>query len=272
MVRAHTLTADPSYEQYLEEQESNRVQQGDRIMVPLQEIGGQYRQNWMDACIEKADHRVMIARKGDVSTEQIRALEQHGKLAGWVKPASRGCLEKGWLKTGEGKRIKGRFEHFVWEKWDREKDNGKGSEDAGVVKVETMDTTGGIEAGKFLDPYQDPPTTSLQTYLRSLPSGQYYGLGMCLVATDGSLKLRRREREKETMGAGVAWQQEVAEHRDNHRRGTKGRRGKGIDSWNRGAQCEQQSGGQPVKHEGGTGSDNAGSQDSADGEGIGNSN
>ena len=95
------------------------------------------------------------------------------------------CLEKGWWKTGERKRIKGRFEHFVWEKRDREKDKGKGAEDAEVVEVETMDTAGGIEA---------------------LPSGQYYGLGKCLVATDGSLKLRRRERERETMGAGVAWQ------------------------------------------------------------------
>ena len=74
-------------------------------MVPLQEIGGQYRQSWMDACIEKADHWVMIARKGDVSTEQIRALEQHGKLAGRVKPASRGCLEKGWWKIGERKSV-----------------------------------------------------------------------------------------------------------------------------------------------------------------------
>jgi len=144
--RAHTFTADPSYEQYLKEHESNRVQQGDRIMVPLQEIGGQYRQSWMDACIEKADHWVMIARKGGVSTEQIRALEQHGKLAGRVKPASRGCLEKGWSKKGERKRIKGRFEHFVWEKRDREKDKGKEAEDAEVVELETMDTAGGIKA------------------------------------------------------------------------------------------------------------------------------
>ena len=87
----------------------------------------------------------MIARKGDVSTEQIRALEQHGKLAGRVKPASRGCLEKGWWKTGERKRIKGRFEHFVWEKREREKDKGKGAEDAEVVELETMDTAGGIK-------------------------------------------------------------------------------------------------------------------------------
>jgi ribonuclease HI len=207
------LTADPSYEQYLEEHESNRVQQGDRIMVPLLEIGGKYRQSWMDACIEKTDHWVMIARKGDISTEQIRALEQHGKLAGRVKPARRGCLEKGWWKTGERKRIKGRYEHFIWEKRDREKDKGKGAEDAEVVEVETMDTAGGIEAGKLWDQYLDPPTSSLQTYLRALPSGLYYGIGRCLVATDGSLKLRRRERERETMGAGVAWQQDVAEHR-----------------------------------------------------------
>ena len=66
-----------------------------------------------------------------------------------------------------------------------------------MVEVETMDTAGGIEAGKFWDPYLDPPTTSLQTYLKALPSAQYYGLGKCLVATDGSLKLRRPERERE---------------------------------------------------------------------------
>ena len=104
------LTADPSYEQYLEEHESNRVQQGDRIMVPLQEIGGQYRQSWMDACIEKADHWVMIARKGGVSTEQIRALEQHGKLAGRVKPASRGCLEM--VEDGREEEGKGQIRTF----------------------------------------------------------------------------------------------------------------------------------------------------------------
>jgi hypothetical protein len=40
MVRAHTLTADPSYERYLEETESDSVQEGDRILVSLQEIGG----------------------------------------------------------------------------------------------------------------------------------------------------------------------------------------------------------------------------------------
>ena len=76
-------------------------------MLPLQEIGGQYRHSWMDACIEKGDHWVMIARKGDVSTEQIRALEQHGKLAGRVKPASRGCLYNAWRRDS-GRRERGR--------------------------------------------------------------------------------------------------------------------------------------------------------------------
>ena len=39
-----------------------------------------------------------------------------------------------------------------------------------------------------------------------------------MIATDGSLRLRTREKERETMGAGVAWQQEAAEQRerDNH--------------------------------------------------------
>jgi hypothetical protein len=69
---------------------------------------------------------VVIARKRDISTEQTRALEQHGKLIGRVKPAHRKCLEKGWWKTGERKRVKGRHEHFVWERRVREQDNGAG--------------------------------------------------------------------------------------------------------------------------------------------------
>jgi hypothetical protein len=63
MVRAHTLTADPSYERYLEEPESDRVQEGDRILVSLQEVGGQHRQSWLEACIAKAGHWLVIARK-----------------------------------------------------------------------------------------------------------------------------------------------------------------------------------------------------------------
>jgi hypothetical protein len=89
MVRAHTLTADPSYERYLGEDESSNVKDGDRILVPLQEIGTQYRQNWVQACIEKAGHWVVIARKEDISMEQVRALEQHEKLIRRVKPEQR---------------------------------------------------------------------------------------------------------------------------------------------------------------------------------------
>jgi hypothetical protein len=51
---------------------------------------------------------VVIARKGEINTEQTRALEQHGKLIGRVKPAHRKCLEKGWWtedwREEEGKR------------------------------------------------------------------------------------------------------------------------------------------------------------------------
>jgi hypothetical protein len=38
MVRAHTLTADPSYERYLEETESDIVQEGDRILLLFRKL------------------------------------------------------------------------------------------------------------------------------------------------------------------------------------------------------------------------------------------
>jgi hypothetical protein len=85
----------------------------------------------------------------------------------------------------------------------------RGTREGGVAG-ETEDA----EAGNFWDPYQDPPTPSLKTYLRALPSGQHYGKGSCIVATDGSLRLRRKQEEGETMGAGVAWQQEAEVHRE----------------------------------------------------------
>jgi ribonuclease HI len=211
MVRAHTLTADPSYERYLGEEESSSVKEGDRILVPLQEIGTQCRQSWVQACIEKAGHWVVIARKEDISMEQVRALEQHGKLIRRVKPEQRRCLEKGWWKTGERRRIKGRHEHLVWEK---EQKGGAGDEKAGDKEGRVAGETEDAEAGNFWDPYQDPPTPSLKTYLRALPSGKHYGKGNCIVATDGSLRLRRKQEEGETMGAGVAWQQEAEVHRE----------------------------------------------------------
>ncbi len=120
-------------------------------------------------------------------------------------------MEKGWWKTGERRRIKGRHEHLVCKK---EQKGGAGDEKAEDTEVGVAVSTEDIEAGNFWDPYQDPTTPSLKTYLRELPSGQHYGKGSCIVATDGSLRLRLKQGEGETMGAGVAWQQEAEVHRE----------------------------------------------------------
>ena len=46
----------------------------------------------------------------------------------------------------------------------------------------------------------------LQTYLNSMPGHEYLTQGYKLVATDGSLRLRRGSDLGPTMGAGVAWE------------------------------------------------------------------
>jgi hypothetical protein len=112
------------------------------------------------------------------------------------------------------KRVKGRYEHFVWERREREQDNGAGAEEAEETDEGPAGKAEDIDSEKFWDPYQAPSTQSLKTFLRALPSGQYYGIEKCMVATDGSLRLRRKKEEGETMGAGVAWHQEADMHRE----------------------------------------------------------
>ena len=71
-----------------------------------------------------------------------------------------------------------------------------------------------LDSGKFWDQYQALSTPSLKKYLRALPSGQHYGMGKCMVATDRSLRLRRNQEEGEKMRAGVAWHQEADMRRE----------------------------------------------------------
>ena len=83
----------------------------------------------------------------------------------------------------DGGEEEDRHEHLVWEK---EQKGEAGDENAGDKEGGVAGATEDAEAGNFWDPYQDPPTPSLKTYLRALPSGQHYGKGSCIVATDGS--------------------------------------------------------------------------------------
>jgi hypothetical protein len=195
-------------------------------------------------------------------------LEQHGKLIRRVKLAHRKCLEKGWWKTGERKRVKGRYEHFVWERREREQDNGAGAEKVEETDEGPAGKAEDIDSEKFWVPYQNPSTQSLKTFLRALPSGQYYDIEKCMVATDGSLRLRRKKEEGETMGAGVAWQQEANIHRERENPPE----GKGINGTpreERGSRRQKEEElqsvsrrvAQLVKHKGGAGSNSSGSQD-----------
>jgi hypothetical protein len=114
---------------------------------------------------------------------------------------------KDWREE-EGKR---EIRTFRMGEAGREQDNGAGAEetDGGPAgKAEEIDS-------KIVwDPYQAPSTQSLKTFLRALPSGQYYGMERCIVATDGSLRLPRKNEEGETMGAGVAWHQDADMQRE----------------------------------------------------------
>ena len=203
-VRAHALTADPSVASYPQATESAQAGKQSSILVPLYEIDKRYREAWIKACLEQANHWVVITRKEDLSSQQIRDLDTKGKLIRRIKPEDKQCLEKGWWKTGERKAIKGRYEFLVWER-DATKYNESGQDETHVAekKGELAREEGQLD--RFWNPYQLRQSASLKVFLKALPSGKYYDGDATVVATDGSLRLRRRDKEGETMGAGVVW-------------------------------------------------------------------
>ena len=238
-VRAHTLTVDPSFESYLKETESAQVGKQSRILVPLHEIDKRYREEWIKACVEQANHWIVVTRKEDLSSQQIRALDNKGKLIRRIKPEEKQCLEKGWWKTGERKAIKGRYEWLVWER-DATKYREAGQEEKQVEEKKGELAGEEDQLDGFWSPYQLRQSASLKVFLKALPSGKYYEGEATVVATDGSLRLRRRDKEGETMGAGVVWHRGDA-RKDRTEGSSQGREEAGEGSRERGEEGRQDS-------------------------------
>jgi hypothetical protein len=144
----------------------------------------------------------------------------------------------------------------VWERREREQDNGAGAEKAKETDEVPAGKAEDIDSEKFWVPYQDPSTQSLKTFLRALPSGQYYDIE------------KGRERHDGSEGSVAAGSRHAQGEGKSPRRkrvqwDTKGGKGKSATERRGAAKCEQKGCGQLVKHKGGAGSDSSDSQDSA---------
>ena len=70
-----------------------------------------------------------------------------------------------------------------------------------------------IESNLRWTPDRINASQCLQRYLDALPSGEYFGKGYQVVATDGSLQLNRSRTNEPAMGAGIMWHDAAIPHR-----------------------------------------------------------
>jgi len=101
-------------------------------------------------------------------------------------------MRKGWWQTGERIKIKAQQSHEIWVSKSLKNER---------ATFQASD----IESNLCWTPDRINTSPCLQQYLDALPSGEYFGKGYQVVATDGSLRLNRSSTKEPAMGTGVAW-------------------------------------------------------------------
>jgi len=215
IVRAHALTVDPSFWEYWAPESTPDFEGHERALIPIYEMSEQEKDLWMQACEHENFYWIIIARKQDLTKEQLDTLNRRGRSIGTIKRGDAFCMRKGWWQTGERKRIRAQQELQIWE---RSKPTVSSNPESRAGNEEEEGEDQWVTAGKETwQPREDKHAPALEIFLQALPSGKYRHATATVAATDGALRLHRQSGEGETMGAGIAWLGEPKREHDSKR-------------------------------------------------------
>jgi len=103
-------------------------------------------------------------------------LQRHGSCSHRLDKGAKISLRKGWWQTGEQPKVKAQQSHEFWVS--KSLENERATFQASDVESNLRWTPDRINA-----------SPCLQRYLDALPSGEYFGKGYQVVATNGSLQI-----------------------------------------------------------------------------------
>ena len=188
VLKPQWITVDPSFDAYTARTVQDTQTNTERLYVPLYEMTDSDKSECMAFLSLYKGKWIAITEGRDTTHKKMLKI---GRIMQTLKKGQRVCMKKGWWQTGERKPIKARNEYTLWlsNNWDDESKTKKFQ---------------GEEEPMWI-PDRGTASQSLKIYLEAQPSANYYRRGYTVLATDGSLRLRRNTGTEPSMGAGVAW-------------------------------------------------------------------
>ena len=178
------LAADPSFE-------SHQTDATGKHCVLLNELPGLSVDVAVARFMSDRVSSVIVVPGSSVDARSRRILRGAGKQLCVLEKGDRVCLRKGWWQTGERHTIQTPTVLEIWSNLPL----------SGDMNLHDLL----FDGPEVWLPDRMDASLPLQTYLSSMPGHDYLSQGYTLVATDGSLRLRRGSDLGPTMGAGVAW-------------------------------------------------------------------
>ena len=179
------LAADPSFE-------NHQANSSGRRCVLLNEMTDMSVNAAVARYMSDQVSSVIVIPNSRIDAKSRRALREAGDLLCVLARGERVCLRKGWWQTGERHTVQTQVALEIWS-------NIPMPGDASLHDLL-------FDGPEVWLPDRRDTSLPLQTYLNSMPGHEYLTQGYKLVATDGSLRLRRGSDLGPTMGAGVAWE------------------------------------------------------------------
>ena len=171
-----------------------------RALIPIYEMSVKEIEGYIKCFDVNVQTWVIIVRADQVQGALKSRLQRHGSCLHRLDKGAKISLRKGWWQTGERTKIKAQQSHEIWVSKSLENER---------ATFQASD----IESNLRWTPDRINASPCLQRYLDALPSGEYFGKGYQVVATDGSLRLNRSSTKEPAMGAGVMWHDAAIPHR-----------------------------------------------------------